>query len=211
MMLIQTFEKIISKTYQDRIDNIINNDMFPWYFLDSILTQKEYNYDYRKDIPTWNKNEVVDSFGLIHLAGVDNEANSPYFEMFLPVLYFVEEKAGVEIDQILRVRIRRTMKTPNTNENTYNTPHVDLIHDKPFLTFVYYVEESDGHTILFDKIYQKDSFDSQKEPPKIMKKVPHIKGNGVLFDGYLFHAGNSPQNYMKRTVINFDFTIKEKL
>jgi hypothetical protein len=127
------------------------------------------------------------------------------------VLTHVEDAQKFQVNDILRIRIRRTMRTPDTTETTYNTPHVDLMHDKPFWTFVYYIEESDGQTIFFDQTYEKGSNASLKESPKIIQRVPHSKGNGVLFDGFRYHAGNSPLKYVKRTVINFDFTTKESV
>jgi len=196
---------------QDEIDGAINNDMFPWYFMDSIRTQREYPQQYLKDIPKWDTDKVVDSFGLIHLVYSKSGVNSPIFELCRKVLTTVEKTENFQVNDILRIRIRRTMRTPDTNETTYNTPHVDLIHDKPFLTFVYYIEESDGETIFFDQTYEKGSNASLKDSPKIIQKVSHKKGNGVLFDGFRFHAGNSPLKYTKRTVINFDFTTKESV
>ena len=208
--MIQVYQNIIPTTLQNHIDKTINNDMFPWFFMDSIRTQREYSSEYLLDIPKWDKEKVVDSFGLIHLAAINNEKNSPYYDMCRTVLYFLEEKANIEINDILRIRIRRTMRTPNTDETTYNTPHVDLLHHEPFLTFVYYVEESDGETIFFDQVYKRGAKASLGEKPKIIQRIPHIKGNGVLFDGFRYHAGNSPLKNVKRTVINFDFTIREK-
>ena len=39
--MIKVFENIIPKWKQDEVDEAINNDMFPWYFMDSIRTQRE--------------------------------------------------------------------------------------------------------------------------------------------------------------------------
>lgn len=209
--MIKVFENIIPKQMQDEIDGAINNDMFPWYFMDSIRTQREYPQQYLKDIPKWDMHKVVDSFGLIHLVYSKSGINSPIFDACRKILSSVEKAENFEVHDILRIRIRRTMRTPDTDETTYNTPHVDLIHDKSFWTFVYYIEESDGQTIFFDQTYERGSNASLKESPKIIQTVPHTKGNGVLFDGFRYHAGNSPLKYVKRTVINFDFTIKEKV
>lgn len=196
---------------QDEVDEAINNDMFPWYFMDSIRTQREYSQQYLKDIPKWDMDKVVDSFGLIHLVYSKSGVNSPIFDVCRKILSSVEDAQKFQVNDILRIRIRRTMRTPDTTETTYNTPHVDLMHDKPFWTFVYYIEESDGQTIFFDQTYEKGSNASLKESPKIIQRVPHSKGNGVLFDGFIYHAGNSPLKYVKRTVINFDFTTKESV
>ena len=60
--MIKVFENIIPKWKQDEVDEAINNDMFPWYFMDSIRTQREYPQQYMLDIPKWDAEKVVDSF-----------------------------------------------------------------------------------------------------------------------------------------------------
>ena len=58
---------------QDEIDGAINNDMFPWFFMDSIRTQREYTQQYLNDIPKWDQSKVVDSFGLVHLFLIEHQ------------------------------------------------------------------------------------------------------------------------------------------
>ena len=133
-----------------------------------------------QDMPKWDMSKVVESFGLVHLVCLRDQANSPHFDMFRSVLYLLEKQEDFEIDSILRVRIRRTVKTEGSNNSTYNTPHVDMLHEKPFLTFVYYIEESDGDTLFFDRCFEKGSNDAEKAEPKILQRVKYKKGNGVL-------------------------------
>jgi hypothetical protein len=207
--MIKIFENLLPVSLQNRIEQTVNDDMFPWFFMDNIKTQREYSAEVLQDMPKWDMSKVVDSFGLVHLVCFRDQANSPHFDMFRSVLYLLEKQEGFEIDSILRVRIRRTVKTEGSDDSTYNTPHVDMLHEKPFLTFVYYIEESDGDTLFFDRCFEKGSNDAEKAEPKILQRVKYKKGNGVLFDGHRFHAGNSPTNYLKRTVVNYDFTIKD--
>ena len=89
--MIKIFENIVPKRMQDEIDGAINNDMFPWYFMDSIRTQREYPQQYLKDIPKWDMNKVVDSFGLIHLVYSKSGINSPIFDMCRHILAHVEK------------------------------------------------------------------------------------------------------------------------
>lgn len=208
--MIKVIENLLPVSLQERIDATLNTDMFPWFFMDSVRTQRDYSDEYLRDIPPWDDVKVVDSFGLIHLVCISDQVNSPHFELMRSILYFVEKAENFEVDSILRIRVRRTMKTPGADDTTYNTPHVDLMHETPFYTFVYYAEESDGDTIFFDRVFERGSNASLQGSPAILQTVQYKKGNGVLFDGLRFHAGNSPKNYVKRTVINFDFTVKPR-
>jgi hypothetical protein len=83
----------------------------------------------------------------------------------------------------------------------------------PFKTFVYYVDDSDGDTVIFNKRYESTS-----QPTTLTKNEPDLKaiftstpkkGEGIYFDGLQYHSGNSPVNYKSRCIINFDFKIKE--
>ena len=75
---------------------------------------------------------------------------------------------------------------------------------------MYYVDDSDGDTVLFDTEYDNEKgntvlfTDTQKQ----IVRVPPKKGRGFFFKGKVFHSGNCPVNYKQRTIINFDFTIK---
>ena len=60
-------------------------------------------------------------------------------------------------------------------------------------TFLYYVNDSDGDTIFFNK--------NKKE----IKRVKPKKGTGVLFKSNTLHAGSNPINSDKRMVINYIF------
>lgn len=99
------------------------------------------------------------------------------------------------------------MQTIDHTIEKYNRPHIDLLQKEPFTTMVYYLEDSDGDTVLFDKSYVPgmdiESFDYSVL--KVEQRVQPKKNTGLIFDGFKFHSGNNPVNYKKRTIINFDF------
>ena len=94
----------------------------------------------------------------------------------------------------------------------YNIPHVDLGGVANYKTLIYYPEDSDGDTILFDS---KERFGSETHVEIIQSIRGEIgrfapkKGKALYFKGDTIHAGNNPINYPVRTVINFDFLVKE--
>lgn len=199
-------QNVIPVSLQNQIENTINDGDFPWYFLDVISAPP--CPDRVIDIPKWDESVITNPLGLTYMIYADGKSNSIHFDLFRSVLYFLEEKENFVIDEILRMRIRRTIKSPNHTLENYNPPHVDIMTDKPFKTLVYYVSDSDGDTILFDNLYKEGSMASITQDATIALRSPAIKGNGVLFEGNRFHAGNTPTNYQIRTIINFDFTIR---
>jgi hypothetical protein len=76
---------------------------------------------------------------------------------------------------------------------------------------VYYVDDSDGDTIIFDKIFCQtdETYDpiSAEPLPELLRYTPK-KGSAIFFNGHRYHAGNYPNNYSSRIVINYDFITK---
>ena len=67
-------------------------------------------------------------------------------------------------------------------------------NETPHYTGIYYVNDCDGDTFLFD---------GTKEIAKISPK----KGRIVIFDGKTLHAGSHPYLSDFRMVINFNFKV----
>jgi len=64
-------------------------------------------------------------------------------------------------------------------DNSVNGKHVDL--DGKSLICLYYVNDSDGGTVFYDK-------------GKIVKRIDAKRGRCVIFDGGIEHSGISPTN-----------------
>lgn len=88
--------------------------------------------------------------------------------------------------------VRRVMGNLTTqlpgSELLLNIPHVDSDSNN-LVTFLYYVNNSDGKTVFF-----KDK--------KIYDEVEPVKGTGVLFPSNTVHAGQVPCLNKSRYVIN---------
>lgn len=201
-MFYKIIENLIPVSFQNEIENFCTSDKFPYYF------QEKIKYNPEK-IKYKNKN-IIDAPGFSHVVfdWQTNSINSPYYDRIVSILYFLEEKTNIVIDKIKRIRIRKSLQFPNHDKNKYTPPHTDLDTLEQYYSLVYYVNNSDGDTFLFD--YKNES----KEQPDIniianqLVRVSPKKGRGFLFEGKILHAGNCPINYEKRIIINFDFTIK---
>jgi len=97
---------------------------------------------------------------------------------------------GKHLRDVLVGRIFIVMPYDTTLENY--APHVDLPFDH--LVVLYYVNDSDGDTVFFNK---------QNE---IVKSVSPKKGRVVAFDGSIYHGGGIPKKG-PRCAINFDIII----
>lgn len=192
-------ENIIPKKYQDEIETVLNSKTFPWYYMEDISPGE------------WQSREYTESSAICHTLFNNEGIISDYFPVIKPILYFLDDKTGIIPSRILRIRIRRTVQTPGHTSEKYNRPHIDLPEPMPFTTLVYYADETDGDTILFNEKY-RPGFDPDKvDLTKLTEhsRISPKKGSGLVFDGWQYHAGNNPVNYKKRTIINFDF-VEEK-
>ena len=173
--------------YNKTINNILfeNSNKFAWYYLPNI---SGWNNNYNVD----NVNFVKNQSGFYHLLYSDGNITSPYYSSFVPLLGYIEEQFEIKINNLIRVRIGMNL---NTGEIGSHYPHTDL--DIPNKTFLYYIDESDGNTIFYDK--------ESKDNLKVNLTNLHTQNQAVLFDGLTLHSSSSPIKYNKRTTININF------
>jgi hypothetical protein len=83
-------------------------------------------------------------------------------------------------------------------------PHTDRI--VPHETCIYYINSTDGDTVLFDQKYDTslsvDVNDSKKK--NVITKISPVQGRAALFDGLQYHAGN-PSKTNLRFVLNINY------
>ena len=180
----KVINNVISKKYQDQIEKMMLSLDFDWHFLDDVTyaLNGENDDPKRVEFP-----DAKGSPGFAHMFyhkpdGVD--IMSKHYLFVLPLLLsFVEE------DNFELIRIKGGLLLPTGIG--YNMPHIDL--DAPHKVGLYYVNESDGDTVFFNK-------DNQVE-----KRVQPKKGSVVIFDGSTYHASSCPLYHNKRVVINFNY------
>lgn len=103
------------------------------------------------------------------------------------------------------VRCMAVMVIPNSNFTAQSMiPHVDRY--LPHETCIYYINSSDGDTVLFDEKYD---FSLSREDNDNKKKTQHSRitpsqGKAVLIDGLQYHASN-PSKTNLRFVLNVNY------
>ena len=107
---------------------------------------------------------------------------------------------------ILPTRLKINLQTtqPNKNPQSHNTPHIDMFppRDNSY-TLIYYVNNSDGDTIIFNEKYEG-------HPTKnftISRKISPRKGRAILFPTNQFHCGTPPSENRGRIVANLNFQL----
>ena len=82
-------------------------------------------------------------------------------------------------------------------QNQTNKPHQAHVDRDDFhYTMLYYVNDSDGSTNIFD--YKGE---------KVVQKIEPKKGRAVIMNGDTYHASSSPKNHSNRIVLNYNFLV----
>ena len=123
-----------------------------------------------------------------------SEINSDFYYFVLDILKNVCVKLNYDNKiEILRAKVNLQTQHKNINKNIINTPHNDFENPIiPHIVIIYYVNDNDGKTYLF------------KKNGDLLASVIPKKGNFLIFDGNILHAGSNPLKSKKKLLINID-------
>ena len=183
-------DSLFEQSEIDEIKKILLGE-FPWYLGKGYTSTVLYDvYDLFK-----NHKNVFESGQFTHTFNMEEKITSDFFSV--PSL--ISNKAMLKYrlsEQILRSKANLTTKVSVQGDNLHNTPHVDK--NFPHWVMIYYVNNSDGDTFIFNET----NFNCSNLTVK--KRIEPKEGRVVIFDGKYLHAGMHPRNNNYRTVINFN-------
>jgi hypothetical protein len=181
-------DNVIPQQYQDDIEYEVLKGNFPWWYqFDNAFSPLKNNV---KKYPSFNH----------QLAEYDIATNASF--LFLkPVAFFACEQIGFKIKEFVYVKSCLQVPLIMDSPDRSNNPHVDLPY--PHLVCLYYANDSDGETIIYDKIAKDNDTVYNKSELTIKKSVEPKKGRVVMFNGQLLHNSTTPA-LSPRCIVNFD-------
>lgn len=121
---------------------------------------------------------------------------SPFQSLMMPFLFQVKDH--VKSPRILRARLDMTLYNPFCLPDACaHTPHVDM--DGEHHTAVYYVNDSDGDTIIY-----KQKYGEKRLWLTPYKRVSPKAGRCVFFNGLHYHSASLPKKTDNRCVVNIN-------
>jgi hypothetical protein len=191
---IKVFDKIIAQGYTDQIESDLLRREFPWYYINDVTT------------PGYGSNS-----GLAHVAYDHGTPPSEWYPFIKPLVYSIAEANDHPLTQLFRIRIGFLSKVSDA-AYSHNTPHVDFLW--PHYTACYYVNDSDGDTVLFDQ--HLDEIGSEITDNTIKEYTDRTrfttvasaapkKGRVCIFNGKRFHASTKPRDHDRRLVITVNY------
>jgi len=153
-----------------------------------LLNQSIIRYQYQQNSAPNNINLYQPSFNYEFVSAKNSQILfEPYIFSLFNVLYSFCNYRSIYLTEIIQARSWLSVPSPNPLPEGI---HVDL--DFPHWVFLYYVNDSDGDTILFN---------SQEEE---IQRITPEKGKALFFDGSIQHCGSQPSKN-HRSIINFNF------
>jgi hypothetical protein len=172
-------EKLLPQELEDAVHKLIMSKTFSW---------------------QWNSENIVpatpdkDIFQMTHVFYLQRKVWSPYFNLVNAMVGFFVEKTGLKIKRVVRIKGNLVPNIAHTEASLQNLIHTDMDIANPanFVSFVYYVTDSDGDTTLFED-----------DGKTVVLTSPPKKGNCVWFNSKTTHRSAVPKNHKRRVVINF--------
>ena len=179
--IVEIFDNKISEETQLYLKNNICDGLFPWYYIPFTIRN------------TFKEN---DKYQMVHILIMDGKVESEFAHDILKCFEFLPE---FKTHKILRAKLN--MNFPYKKENM-ELPHVDF-DDPSYVSYLYYVNESDGPTLFYPYGSVLPYFYNQTNENKT--SVDFKQGRLVRFPSNLLHSSSLPYKYDSRVVLNLMF------
>lgn len=192
--MIKIIDDLLTPSYVDALNDLARNHLQYSY-----LSYTSYDLPLNASI---FKDNVKD-FGQMSCVIIDPEMRdrvnfSWAFEQMKPIYWLVKDLVP-ECKHVARVKFNILLQQENAGYH-YNLPHQDDATDKS-ITMVYYLDDSDGDTFLFNEFY------SNPPPEKLTlyKRITPKRNRAVFFESNRYHASSNPTKSRDRFIINWVF------
>jgi hypothetical protein len=196
-------DDVIPKRTQYRLADYVCDSEFAWNDYNHILTAGMYF----KDVTVTSDMNMCPSDSLIKLCYYNDFRRSKIFDetiywLGMAVLDGYSQKTGEKVNGVMRMKVNNQSVSPiyGYDGNCCNEIHVDNF--EMHKTLVYYINDSDGDTILFDKLWEPGI---KEYAVKTAERVTPKQGRIVCFNGLRFHAPSNPIHNRRRYVLNINF------
>ena len=191
----QTYKEFVGLLDENEIveiENTVSSPFFPWY-----MSKTKYTAQLETIEKFKNNANVKEYVQLVHVfynnETGDTRINSDFAQLAIKPLQKLLAELNLNDAILHRCKANFQTQHKNSDSDSYNTPHIDL--PNPHYVMIYYVNDSDGDTFLFDNNNQ------------LITRITPKRGKMLIFDGLILHAGSHPVTSDYRIVINYNFTV----
>jgi len=185
-------DELVTVDVQNAIEKFVLSTSFPWFYSHNTITVSELT---KPDYIALEQG--INPPQLVHNLVVNGKQQTEFFSLIQPILDQLTNYYKKDCE-IFRAKFNLLSKN---DDSMYHYPHIDT-ETFGANTMIYYVNESDGDTFLFDGIGP-----NKGEAVAIDKQISPKKGKAIIFPANQFHSSSSPINASTRVVLNVVFKI----
>lgn len=185
--------------YRDILAELLLGPDFPWYY--NASTNYVSGLDELENTILVDEN-VKESPQFTHKFIYADVPNSDHMHYLQEMLDVIHTQIG-KIARIKRIKSNLLTKEADYPNGFYHPIHVDNHGDlaKNDWTFLYYVNDADGDTIVFNEEWSED-WKGLGKSLTIQNKVTPKGGTGIFFKSTQYHTSSPPITSKNRVVIN---------
>lgn len=172
----------------------ITSDAFPLAYLEDVTY----------DVKNLDGTELPRNHGFCHMFwNRDTGHRSTFVPVVYPLFLYLKEYLNCNPQDLIRMRLGWGLQY---SEEKIHNPHLD--YNYPHYTCLYYVESSDGDSIVYNETLQDynpneddDLEDIREFPFTIKKRITPEANKMVIFDGKHFHSSSTNHISDRRLVV----------
>jgi hypothetical protein len=187
----------IDKDYADILSELMLGNEINWYWNGATV--------YNTDIGVVFDSKTKDNPQFTHTIYHNNVPQTEQYHYFTEMVRHLEPHIG-KIKRVIRIKANLMVKDSSYPDGFYNGAHIDSSGDN-LLSFVYYVNDSDGDTVIFDEHLDGNPH-NLTELTEVDRQTPKA-GTGIVFNSQRVHTSSTPRFTDRRVVINYVFEMYE--
>jgi len=183
-------DDVVNKETQDLIEKTVFGSNTKWTFARSV-----FNDGFNPEANKEQRNKLMSFTNLVY----DDKEINPDAELYFKTI------ANIGIKQLLQIKIQLQLPVITEIDKIHGVPHVDGYRECPYKVGVYYVNDSDGDTVLFKQTTDDTSpIDVMNGKLEIDQTITPKKGRLIVFNSNIYHAVGKPKKNI-RSVLNYHF------
>lgn len=179
-------DDIVDRNQQNEFYNLVLQG--PWRFVKDMSYNESQNPSY--------------GFNQLFKHPTHGTVSALYEVVAVPIINNVlEKKQEIKITDVVHCRAFLQLPLAEKFVKEHNGVHIDI--PKPHIAAVYYLNDSDGDTVIYENNWENTVPGSTGNILIEHKRVSPKKGRIVLFNGFRYHCSTQPRNN-HRLILNFN-------
>lgn len=217
-------ENLIFDDYKTKIKRTLSNNSFQWYYHHptsngSIDRRELANYDTGSlppelnDLDDTRKAQYLNFLNttppyFYHSLFSNDKIESEHAEFLMKIMKTFQDTQDIVCSRLVSANCFLLTKDTSLIEDNYDTPHADSTNslEENLYTLIYYVNDSDGDTYIFNEKYNHDT----PELTLNHRQTPQ-EGSAILFEANTYYADAAPKIGDNRMVIRIVFEANEAI